>query len=107
MENKYTFNFSPSALEDFNNSLNYIEFELCNKKASEDLANKIFNAIDNVREFPNSGLQVDNEFILDQSLRRILVGNYKIFYRIEEDIKSIIIVRIIHSLMDNENIDMN
>ena len=95
MANKYSYSFAPKAFEDLEATLQYVEHELSNPKAASDLAAKIFRGIDDVREFPNSGIKIDNPYISDQSLRKFFVDNYIVFYKIDYDTKTIIILRIV------------
>ena len=102
MASKYSFKFAPKALSDLNEVLLYIEQELSNSKAAKDLADELFEKIDNVREFPLSGRAVVNEFIIDQTLRKFIVGKYIVFYKVNKEAKTIIIVRIVYG---GRNID--
>jgi len=102
MANKYSYKFAPKAQNDLNEVLLYIEQELSNSKAAKDLADELFVKIDNIREFPLSGRVVDNEFFIDQTLRKFIVGKYIVFYKVNQEAKTIIIVRIVYG---GRNID--
>ena len=60
---KYSYHFAPDAFDDLEAALHYIERELSNPKAASDLAEKIFCGIEYVREFPDSGVKVDNPYL--------------------------------------------
>jgi len=102
MASKYSYHFAPKALDDFEAALQYIERELLNHRAASDLAEKIFQGIDIIREFPDSGLMIDNTYIADQSLRKFFADNYIVFYKAEHATRSVIIVRIVYG---RRNID--
>lgn len=104
MENDLTYIFSPKALLDLEGILNYVQIHLCNPKASEDLAVNVFKSIDAVLKFPESGMKVDNEYIIDKSLRYFIVDNYKVFYKHDKKNKNIIIVRIVYGKMSVDKI---
>jgi len=99
---RYAYKFAPRAESDLDNTLKYIEEELHNPKAAQDLVIELFEKIDIVREFPLSGVALDNEFISDQTLRRIFVRNYVVFYKPDDATKTIIIIRMIYG---GRNID--
>jgi len=99
---KYSYHFAPKAFDDLEAALQYIERELSNPKAASDLAAKIFCGVEYPREFPDSGVKVDNPYITDQSLRRFFADNYVVFYKAEHDAKAIIVVRIVYG---RRNID--
>ena len=94
MEFKYQ--FTQSALQDFREILRYISTDLSNPIAAKNLGKKIFEKIDMVRDFPDSGVRVDNEFLSDKSVRKALVGNYIIYYKASYEEKMIYVVRIVY-----------
>ena len=96
MAGKYSYKFTPEAQSDLDDVLFYIEQELSNSRAAEGLATELFEKIDRVREFPLSGRAVDNEFIIDQTLRKFVAGKYIVFYKPDKEAKNIIIVRIVY-----------
>ena len=51
-----------------------------------------------------SGRALDNEFILDQTLRKFFVGNYIVFYRPDKEAKTVIIVRMVFGGRDIDEI---
>lgn len=93
----YSFKFTEKAEEDLNNILQYISNDLCNPTAAGVLAKKIFECIDNIRFFPESGLNVENEFLTDKTLRRVFVESYSIYYKSDDVNKIIYIIRLIYS----------
>lgn len=96
----YSFKFTDKAEEDLNGILQYISDDLSNPTAASVLAQKIFECIDNVKTFPESGLLVDNEFLTDKTIRRVLVDNYSIYYKADDNKKLIYIVRLVYSKRD-------
>ena len=93
---KYAYSFAPKARTDLEDVLRYIEEELSNPKAAVDMAKTFFEKIDTLRASPLSGRKIDNEYVLDQNLRKFFVGKYIVFYKPDEDNRTIIIVRIIY-----------
>jgi len=96
MASKLSYRFTPRASEDLLSILGYIKNELSNPKAASDLALKIFNGIDQVRQYPDSGIKVDNPHITDKSVRKFYADNYIVFYKTDKEAKSLIIVRIVY-----------
>ena len=93
---KYAYRFTEKAETDLTEILRYINDELSNPSAAQDLGRKIFESIDNVRNFPQSGSVVDNSFLADKSVRRIVVDNYIVYYKASENEKTIYIIRIVY-----------
>lgn len=104
MKSKFSYKFSPKAYRDLENILSYIEEELCNAKASKDLAEEVFSTLESVIAFPDAGLPIQNEYVKDQSLKRVLIKNYTLIYKVVEEEKLIVVVRFIYSKRDFRNI---
>ncbi len=49
-----------------------------------------------MRLFPDSGSPVENEYLTDKSVRKLLVDNYIIYYKVQSDEKIITIIRIVY-----------
>jgi len=97
---EYSFKFTENAEEDLNDILKYISEDLSNPSAASGLAHRIFECIDNVRVFPESGLIVENDFLADKTIRKVLVENYTIYYKADDKNKLIYIVRLVYSRRD-------
>ena len=96
MDSKYSYNFTKKAERDFDEILRYISFDLANPIAAQNLGRKIFEKIDIVRSFPESCAIVENEFLSDKTVRKLLVDNYIIYYKVNYDKKIITIIRIVY-----------
>lgn len=96
MERKYSYRFTKKAAQDFDEILSYISVDLANPAAAQNLGRKMFEQIDVVRAFPNSGAPVDNEFLSDKLVRKSPVDNYIIYYKVDYDEKMIYIIRIVY-----------
>ena len=104
MEFKDMYKFSKRAAEELKEILGYIEEDLCNKSAAADLGRKIFENIDTIRTFPESGFALNNELVSDKAVRRVAIDNYVLYYRANEANKTIEIVRIVYGKMNLEEI---
>lgn len=95
MECKYSYRFTEKAAQDFDEILRYISVDLVNPTAAQNLGRKVFEKIDLVRAFPDSGAPIDNEFLADKTVRKLSVDNYVIYYKAHYDEKIISILRIV------------
>jgi toxin ParE1/3/4 len=59
--------------------------------ASEQWVDSIFKSVENLMEFPEMGRIVPE--IQRKEIREILTGNYRIIYRIDKDLISVLTVR--------------
>ena len=97
MECKYSYRFTEKAEQDLDEILRYISVDLVNPTAAQNLGRKIFEKIDVVCVFPESGAPVDNEFLADKTIRKLSVDNYVIYYKAHYEEKAISIVRIVYA----------
>ena len=96
MESKYSYRFTKKAEQDLDEILNYISVDLVNPAAAQNLGRKIFEKIDMIRMFSDSGALVDNEFLADKTVRKLSVDNYVIYYKTYYEEKAISIIRIVY-----------
>ena len=85
-------NWTKTALNDLKAIYDYIEKD--SKFYAARLIEKIIVAVDQLENFPLSGRIVPEKN--DETIREIIFGNYRIFYKIISPVK-ILILRIHHS----------
>lgn len=98
MEDDYYFVISRRARNDLESIFSYISDVLLNQKAADNLIECFYTSFKNLCSFPKSCEQIDNEYVKDSSLRKLLVKNYIAFYRIKG--KQIQIVRVLYGMSD-------
>ena len=96
MAYNYSYRFTEKAAQDFDEILRYISVDLSNPEAAQKLGRKMFEQIDTVRAFPDSGAPVDNEFLPDKTVRKLLVDNYVIYYKAHHEERIISVIRIVY-----------
>ncbi len=96
MADKFDYHFTQKAVRDLEEILHYISVELSNPQAATRLNTHIFQNIDILRNFPEMGAIVDNEFIKDKTVRKVTVGHFILYYKNHYDAKSITILRILY-----------
>ncbi len=104
MDFKYSYKFTEKAAKDLDEILKYIKQALFNPPAASMFADKIFKSIDNIRNFPLSGMLVENDFLLNKKIRRIVIDNYIMYYLADEKKQEITIVRIVYGKKNLEDI---
>lgn len=70
---------------DMEQIFDYIVVELCNPTAAIGQINDFEKAFDNVCTFPESCPCINNEYVKDKSLRKLIVNNYIAFYRVRDN----------------------
>ncbi len=92
----FSYRFTEKAEQDLDEILRYISVDLVNPTAAQNLGRKVFEKIDMVRVYPESGAPVDNEFLADKTVRKLSVDNYVIYYKAHYEEKVISIIRIVY-----------
>ena len=82
----------------------YIAFTLHNPTAAIDHINDFERALENVCDFPNSCPLIDNEYVTDKAIRKMIVNNYIVFYRVNERQHRVEVVRVLYGMMDYEKL---
>lgn len=93
--NKYNIEYSKESRQDLIDITKYIKYNLQEPNIAKKLINKIRKEIDNLIENPQIYAIIDDEFIKKIEIRKIIVDNYIIFYRI--NYKTIQIVRVLYA----------
>ena len=99
--NKYQLKIFPLARLDMEQIFEHISVELCNPTAAIDQINDFEKAFENVCAFPESCPYINNEYVKDKSLRKLIVNNYIAFYRIRND--EIQVVRVLYGMRNYES----
>lgn len=93
---KYKVQFSGESKNDFANIIKYIKYNLQETKAATKLSNKIKESIKLLSNNPKLYSIVDDEYIKKLGLRKLIVDNYLLFYKILEEEKIVQVVRIMY-----------
>jgi len=91
--------WTSQAIEDFESICQFIEKD--SRYYSSLFANKIFEAVDDIQKFPQIGriLPEKNQ----DNIREILLGNYRIIYRLHESFLEILSIYHGSRLINPEN----
>ena len=100
MDCKLGCRFTARAERDLDSILEYISEELCSPNAAAALGRKVFDCLDRLRMFPNSGKKVDNPYINDESLRKVFIDEYVLYYKVSETDMTLYVVAMIYGRRD-------
>ncbi len=91
---KYNIEYSKESKEDLIEIKQYINYNLQEPETANKLISKIRKLIRTLKENPEIYAIIDDDIIRKLEIRKLIVDNYIIFYRIKND--SIEIVRIMY-----------
>lgn len=89
--------YSPAAKADLQEIRSYIEQDLCNPIAAKNTVEKIFQSIRTLERFPFSGSPLCAGG-LDTDYRNVTSGNYRVFYRCDEN--TVFVIRVLYGRRD-------
>ncbi len=91
---KYNIEYSKESKEDLIEIKQYIKYNLQEPETANKLISKIRKSIRTLKDNPEIYAIIDDDIIRKLEIRKLIVDNYIIFYRIKND--SIEIVRIMY-----------
>ena len=91
---KYNIEYSKEAKEDLIGINQYIKYNLQESEIANKLISKIRMSIKTLKDNPEIYAIIDDDIIRKLEIRKLIVDNYIVFYRIKND--SIEIVRIMY-----------
>ena len=98
---QYKIRISELAEQDLENAGDYIAFELLNPIAAENMVKGIREQINKLEVFPASYELDDDRILAEVGVHKTYYKEYKIFYTIDDNVKEVFIVRILHMLVDS------
>lgn len=104
MEGKYALHVFPLAQADFESIFRYISEELCNPGAAAKLIDDMQVSLDLVCENPCRCPLVNNRLVKDPTIRKLIVRNYLVFYRVSDDRREIQVIRVLYHMMKYDHL---
>ena len=81
--NQYNIEYSKEAREDLIEIKRYIKYNLQEPETAQKLISKIRSEIDKLKTNPQMFAIIDDDFIKKFEIRKLIVDNYIVFYRIQ------------------------
>ena len=100
---EYKVQLSIQAKEDYKSIIRYIKYKLLEPSIAERYAKLIRNELDTLKHYPQKFAIIDNDIIKQYKFRKLIIKNYIVFYRINEDEKTVNVERILYSATDWKN----
>ena len=91
---KYNIEYSMEAKQDLIDIKRYIKYNLQEPNTAQKLITKIKNEIDSLKDNPEMYSVIDDDIIKRFKIRKLVVDNYIVFYRINDE--NIQIVRVMY-----------
>ncbi len=93
----YNIFLTQTAIQDMQDTLDYIEYSLNNPEAAEKMHNLIVAKLKTLQAFPKRNAPVPDEILASCGIRFTNVNNYIIFYVIDEDNTAVTVLRILYN----------
>ena len=104
MTDKYQVIYAPMAKDDLRGLYRYIAFELVEPKIAEKQVNRIRESIKKLDRFPKKHQEVTWEPWSSMGMRYLPVNNYVVYYLVNDDHKTVTIIRIFYGGRNVEEI---
>ena len=104
MSKTYKVSYSPQALEDLTEIYEYIRFTLQARIAADNQSSRIRKMIRSLDTLPARHSLVEWEPWASMKIYKVPVDNYMIFYRVDDELTTVSIVRIFYSGRNIEDI---
>lgn len=102
MEGKFQLKISVAAAHDLDEIYYYIANSLLAPQAANDLQDAIEKAILSLCSFPYRCQYSQNEILKHKGYRRLVIHKYVVLYSVDEENKTVIIMRVFYGAMDYE-----
>ncbi len=103
----YKYIFTAKAKDDLEGIFDYIAIELKNISAARNLINEVEKGINDICAFPEMCPVISNIYVRNLGLRKKVINNFIMYYLPDEKIKTNIIVRIVYSRRNMDEIFKN
>lgn len=100
---EYKVELSIQAKEDYKSIIRYIKYKLSEPNIAERYAELIKNEINTLKYNPQKFAIINYDIIKQYKFRKLIIKNYIVFYRINEEEKIVNVERILHGTTDWKN----
>lgn len=99
-EMSYQVDVLPVAMDDMVQAVRYVAVNLHSRKAAESLMRRLGDAAQALSSFPYSHPSYRPVRPLLHDYRRVMVGNYAMFYWVDDDKHTVTVARVIYARRD-------
>jgi len=104
MDKNYDLIIEKYAQKDIQDIYNYISYTLLNKEAAIKLLNNINKKLQMIKTFPKSAPLINNQYVKNKNIMKLLVDNYILFYEVDDNNNEIRIIRVLYGMRNYINI---
>ena len=96
----YSATTANAARRDISKAARYISEKLYNPSAADRLLDEVEETIISLEEMPHRHPLVKDEYLASKGIRLLPIRNYHAFYTVDEESKTVIVVRFLYSKRD-------
>lgn len=97
---RYSIHYTDSAVQDLEETLDYIDHVLLNPTASDRLLETLGRQLEHLSDLPQTHAVVDDPFFRSCEIRFAVVNNYLVFYTIDANRHMVLILRFLYGRRD-------
>lgn len=96
----HSIEYTPIALRDKKAIASYLALDCNSPQGAINAIASIDGAIEALKTIPQAGRPIDDDRLENEGYRRVVAGQYWVFYRIESEREAVVIQRILHQRRD-------
>ncbi len=100
MDDTYKIKLTIKAKNDYKRIISYIRFNLNEPKIAEKYTILIKNKINTIESYPHKFEVIKSKLIKQNDIRKLIINNYIVLYKIIDQKKEVVILRILYNSMD-------
>ena len=100
----YSVDITEHADEDLDNIIKYLRDELASPGAASDFVDKVYECYDRLEENPYIYSECYDGYLKSERYRRAVIKNYVLLYKVDENLKQVIVYRFFHGMQDYANL---
>ncbi len=104
---EYHYELTERAVKDLDEIAGYLRDDLDNAPAAMSFLWDVGKCMQSLCSFPSSGSRILAEYLPDKNVRRKIVGNYILYYRVLKEQELVRVLRVVHGSRNQDVVLQN
>lgn len=104
---EYRYELTERAVKDLDEIAGYLRDDLDNARAAMSLLYEVSKCVQRLCSFPASGSRILEEYLPEKNVRKVIVGNYILYYRVLKEQELVRMLRVVHGSRDQDAVLQN
>lgn len=104
---EYRYELTERAVKDLDEIAGYLRDDLDNAREAMSLLYEVSKCVQRLCSFPASGSRILEEYLPEKNVRKVIVGNYILYYRVLKEQELVRVLRVVHGSRDQDAVLQN